>query len=191
MTIRIATALALALGLGLAWHGPARADGPREAPPGKLTVEGLEKMLGDLGYEYKKSTSSDGKRTYFGLVIKQDSFTYVIDASLDEEGNKLAFSCPLRKIDHPEKVKIERLWKLLAESDAVLPMCFSFDKSSNRFYLNHSIDNRGVTAKVLREELDQTMRVLRRTYPVWNAEEWTELSAPPAATPPLAVDGSK
>jgi hypothetical protein len=187
-------ALSLALACGLASAGLARADAPGVPEPGKLTVASLEKMLTDLGYDFKKSTSTDGKRTYFGLVVKQDNFTFVIDLSLDEQGSKLWFSCPLRTMEHPEKVKSERLWKLLEENDAIMPMSFSYDRSNSRFYLNLAVDNRGLTAKVLREELDRAMGVIRRTYAIWDSYQWPELNdgaAPPANPTPPASPAAK
>jgi hypothetical protein len=153
--------------------GSARAE--EKTAPGKLTDATLEKMLEDLGYSPRKSVSADGKRTWYNLVIKQDTFTYIVDVSLDTEGKKVWFSCPLRKLEAPEKVKVERLWKLLEENDNLLPMSFSYDRSNKRFYLNHSMDNRGITARVLREDIDAVLGVMRRTYPLWNTQEWEEL----------------
>jgi hypothetical protein len=184
-------ALFLALALAsCAALNTARADGPTDN--GKLTDAALEKMLVDLGYTPKKTVSADGKRTWYNLVVKQDTFTYVVDVSLDSEGKKVWFSCPLRTLNNPEKVKVERLWKLLEENDNILPMCFSFEKNTKRLYLNHAIDNRGVNARVLREELDLVLGVIRRTYAIWNSNTWEELGGTQPVNPtPVSVVPNK
>src|SRR4051812_22235926 len=109
MKTRIAAAV-LTLAATLAALGGARADEPKKAEAGRLTVEALGQMLDDLGYEYKVSKTEDGKRTFYGLVIKQDTFTYVVDLSLDPAGQRVWFSCPLRKVPEQDRVKAERLW---------------------------------------------------------------------------------
>jgi hypothetical protein len=149
-----------------------------------LTDASLEAMLRGMGYEPTSSKSSSGKRTYYRLILKEDTFTFVFDLSLEVDRSRVAFSAPLPVVKDRDQVPAERLWKLLESNDDIAPAGFSFDKDRKRIYLNMAIDNRGITSAVLRKEITQFTRIIERTCPQWkDIQPVTAPATPPITTP--------
>jgi hypothetical protein len=147
----------------------------RQVIDDRLTAETLGKMLRDMGYDPKVSTSADKSITFYKLVLERDNFTYVIDVSLDKAQKRVWLVCALKRVGAIEQVQAARLQKLLEENDMIAPAAFSYDKTRKQFFLNVAVDNRGITAAQLRAELDTLQSVVRRTYPLWNTATWTEV----------------
>ena len=157
---------------------------PQAAAPAQgLTDASLEKMLRDMGYDPKSSKSQDGKRTYYRVIIEEETFRFVVDLSLDRERMRVWLSAPLPQVASTESVAVERLWKLLESNDDISPASFSFDKSRKRFYLNMAIDNRDITPVVLRRELSYFMRTIQQTHALWKNISQQAGSDPAPAIP--------
>lgn len=167
-------------GAGLAPLGP--------VPGQSLNDASLEATLRSMGYDPKISKSSNGKRTFYRLHLEEDKFRFVFDLSLDTERERIWFSGPLSTVTDRDRVATERLWKLLESNDDISPVFFSYDNNNKRVYLNLVIDNRDMTATILRKEISRFMRVTERTYPLWkDMQPAPAPSNPPPATP--AVPG--
>jgi hypothetical protein len=165
-------------------------DGPAKAAQAAGTENGLtdaslEAMLRGMGYDPKITKSSSGKRTYYRLILSEDTFNFVFDMSLDVERTRVSFSAPLPVVNDKDGVAAERLWKLLEVNDDILPASFSYDKGNKRLYLNMAIDNRGITTAVLRKEITQFTRLIERTCPHWKEIQPAVAPATPPATPPV------
>lgn len=180
MTIRKVAPLAAAVLILCSAVGAGRAQDKPAAGAGRLTDASLEAMLKNLGHTPTATKSESGKRTYYRLDLSEDSFTFVVDLSLDPEGARLWFSAPLVKVPERDRVALDRLWKLLESNDDILPASFSYDASRQRFYLNLTVDNRDITPAVLRKELSTFTRTIEKTYPLWKEVQ-----------PPSSQDGKK
>lgn len=174
----------------LALAGVSRADPPEkpQAAParGKLTNEELGEMLRNFGYETSTSKSMDGKLTYYRVDIDHGDFRYIVYATVLEAQNKVRFQLPLGTVAEPEKVPAEQLWKLLEENAKIMPMSFYYLSGSKQFQLNCDVENRELTPVRLRKELDETLKVAKRTYALWDTNKW-----PGGPTPAKPVESAK
>jgi hypothetical protein len=154
--------------------------GPARTAAGQvLNDSSLDALLRNLGYDPEVTKSASGKRIYYRLVTVEDAFRFVVDISLDQSCSRLWFSAPLPEVA-VDKVPPSRLVKLLEANDDITPASFSYDKARQRFYLNLAVDNRDITAAIVRKELTSLLRVIERTAPLWQDLPQEAAQAAPA-----------
>jgi hypothetical protein len=163
-----------------------------EKAPAKTKViddDALLTMLRDMGYDPKVDKTADGAAIYT-LIVKQDTWTKVVEVSLSPNKRKVWLSAPLPSIP-AEKVTGGPLLALLQENWDLAPAHFRVykpGKPGNMLSLGLAVDNRDITPQVLRQELDFMLGAISRTHPLWDVAKWPsagpDLDRPKAGPPP-------
>jgi len=154
--------LALVLHLG----SSAQEASPQEkATPGPtaepLTDETLSTLLENLGYEHRKLNKG------YLVVVKQDTWTINTQIVLSPNKSRLGFNANLGSVENPQAVSAAQWMDLLVSNGDIDPSLFYFDKEKKKLYLHRTILNFGVTAAVLKKELDFFMSDIRKTESLW------------------------
>jgi hypothetical protein len=139
-------------------------------PDGGLTDELLKERLEAMGYDFKVVKSTGGTPMYL-VDVTVDNFRYVFYVSLSADKNYLWISSALRQLPEGDKVRPDILEKLLAKQWDIGPMYFTL-KSNRMLYLERGLENQGLTAKRLRQEITNFMGALRGTESLWNPEKY-------------------
>ena len=139
-----------------------------------ITKADLEKFLKDMGYEPKQSGD-----TGFNIVLKRDSWTVYFTCALSADGSKLYLMSTLENIEDITKVPADVLANLLEGSYNTSAASFYLRKAGNDKNKNARVlkvaflvDNRAITAAVLRDGIDQLFTTIKDTKSLWKASEW-------------------
>jgi hypothetical protein len=184
MTMKTIKALCAALMLACLGTA-ARADEPKPdapkpapaaAPAGVLTEEKLQEMLEMLGYEVRESKSTSGSKIFY---VKQSrkGLSYEISISLSSDKNYLWTSVYLADLKPEHEAQAARLKMLLDVNQKVGPT--HFYTVEKRVYAAKATGNRGMTAKVLREHVDDFLENVANNEEHWNTAKWTAVVAKP------------
>jgi hypothetical protein len=150
-----------------------------------LTSQTLLKLLTDMGYEPKKINDLT-----FDLKIQRDGWTIYLRLFLTADQTRVWLTSTLETIPDINKVPAEVLAKLVQGNATYSPCFFYFEvdpknKDWRRLRVANPVDNRGITAAVLRAEIDRMVTNIKNSKPLWKASEWK--TAKPAVTPPKTV----
>lgn len=172
----------MALGLALGLVGTVRAQEPaKEDPCGRLEDADLPKLLENMGYAPEKV--DDG---VYRVVIDQDNWTIYLRFSLSTDGGqKVWITTSFGEIPNWEKAPAEPLMKLLILNDSIGPAHFYVTQSgtSRKLNLAKAVDNRGITASVLRREIDKFVGSVKSTADNWDTASWTKTPGVPGDVP--------
>ena len=136
------------LSLGLCTLMSANADESKPKPASTaLDMPKLAQMLDDMGYETKKIND-----TTYDVILKRDNWNIYVRLYFSTDGTKLWLNSHLTNIDDMSKVPTEILVKLMEA--------------------NGPVDNRNISAKQLRVEIDAQATIIRSTQNLWKPEEW-------------------
>jgi hypothetical protein len=151
-------AFAVALAAGLA-ASPAAAQAPGGCAAA-LTDPCLLTMLQQMGMEPKPLSKG------FLVVIKQGTWTNNIQVVISGNGQKIGFNSNLGLVTEADITAAQ--WKaLLAANRDIDPTAFYYDPQRSKLYLHLSLDNRAVTAAILRNELSIFSGQIVSTGPLW------------------------
>jgi hypothetical protein len=167
------------LTLGLCTLNATAADETKTAKPASTAIDGskLGQMLDDMGYETKKIND-----TTYDVILKRDNWTIYLRTMFSADGTKLWLHSNLATIDDMSKVPTEVLIKLMEANGVHGPSFFYLStdtRSSGTKYLQivRPLDNRSITAKTLRTEIDTICTTIKNTQSLWKPEEWRKLQA--------------
>ena len=121
----------------------------------------LKALLGGLGYEPTKLSKG------YLIAIKRDTWTYNMQFRLSDDGTKVGINANLGKVDNPDDVPAASWLKLLEANEDVDPSSFYFDKEQGKLYLHRVLDNRGITAPFVRQQVDSFCANLKNTADAW------------------------
>lgn len=162
-----------ALGFGASFTvGSARAE-DRAARPAVLDDAGLLKLLEGLGYVMKDLGNQQTQ-----LTVEQGNRRWYVTVGLSGSGSYVWFSANLGDLPPLDQIPAARL-------DALLDYNGQWDAA--HFYVNdkllqmaRAMLNRGVTAVILRREIEAMASRVGSTAAAWDSEGW---NAPPAKAP--------
>jgi hypothetical protein len=125
-----------------------------------LTDPCLLAMLQQMGLEPKPLSKG------FLVVIKQGTWTNNIQLVISSNGKKIGFNSNLGLVTEADITAAQ--WKaLMASNGDIDPSAFYYDPQRTKLYLHRSIDNRAVTAAILRTDLDNFSNQIVSTGPLW------------------------
>src|SRR5690606_1910229 len=75
-------------------------------------------------------------------------------------------------IAEPERAPAGALLALLEENERIGPAHFAFRRQDGRVHLYRPLPNRGVTAAVMRKQLDAFDELVRRTEKLWDPDNF-------------------
>ncbi len=141
--------------------GEARAQGARPCV-GAITNACLPATLTGMGYEPKALSSG------FLIKIERDDWTMYVQLVLSSDNSKLGFNANLGDVTEAS-VSADQWKDVLAANHDVDPSTFTYNRDTKKLYLHRVLDNRGLTAVVLRDQLEKYLTDLRSTEKVWSA----------------------
>ncbi len=159
---------------------PAFAD---DAKGGKaLDFASLGKMLDGLGYGPKKAGEA------YDVVQELGGGSYDLRIEISGSRKKLWITAFLLEVKEPDRVPADRWRALAAKNFSIQPAQF-YLTAWNGLHMGYAIDNRGVTAGILRNDIQFLAEQLHATRDVWEESAWvfpaeTEPSGPDAQPPP-------
>lgn len=191
---KIAVVLALLGTLALSWvqadDEPAAGTPPTPAvaDPGRLTDPQLFSLLQGLGVEPTKLSEVS-----FRVTVKQDAWTVPVQFALSRSEDRIWITAFLGEVKEAELVPAAALRALLSAYEKIAPAHFFLKEGGRKLHVGMAIDNRGVTAAVLRRDLDHLCAAIRATAEIWDAAPWTGAVAEPeggkAGAPANGKDG--
>ena len=81
--------------------------------------------------------------------------------------SKLGLNANLGQVDNPDAIKAEQWKALLMSNEDIDPSFFYFDATLKKLMLHHVLDNRAITADVLKQQLNQFVGDIQRTEALW------------------------
>src|SRR5215471_14813965 len=168
--------------------GAVAAEGDKApATKGKLTLEGLGKLLAAMGLKATKE-KSQYNFTFPAKLDEEWNMTMSAVLSTDEESiwimawlNEL----PKSAADVPRTA----LLRLLAENDKMGKAFFAYMPSTKRFVLERVIDNEDITTESIKEDILELARFVIDTQAYWSVAEWKQAGS--GASESAKTDSSK
>ena len=136
-------------------------QGASATVPGQLSDDSLRQMLDGMGFEPKAISRG------FLVTVKREKFTCYIQIVLSENKTKLGMNSNLGVINEPDSVTAAQWKALLVANRDVDPSFFYFDPNLKKLFLHRSIDNRGLTAAYMRNQIDTFVENLISTADLW------------------------
>jgi hypothetical protein len=127
-----------------------------------LNDAGLKQMLDAMGYEPKPLTKG------FLIAIKRDTWTVSIQLVISSNGEKIGMNANLGVVENPDAVTAAQWRGLLAANEDVDPSSFYYSASDKKLYIHRVLDNHGVTAAFLREQIDNFYGNVKDTSKLWS-----------------------
>lgn len=151
-----------------------KGDTTGPAPGGVvLTIDSLQTMLENMGYEPKTGQYGDGTK-YVTVSIARGTWTFAIGLDLSPDKSQIWLSSYLVEVKEPSQVKPEPLYKLLEANNAIWPCYFVYFTSSNGLSIYRPLKNLDVKPALLKNTLESHMNAIESTAGLWDASKWTE-----------------
>lgn len=141
-----------------------------------LTMESLQAMLENMGYEPKAGQYSDGAK-YLTVAIPRGTWTFAIGFDLSPDKSQIWLSSYLAEVKEPSKVKPEPLYKLLEANNAIWPCYFVYFTSSNGLSIYRPLKNLDVKPALMKNTLESHMTAIESTAGLWDVSKWTEVAS--------------
>ena len=162
--------LMAALMVTLFCFNPAKAQNKPAA--GAMTEEGLKTMLENLGYEPKEAPLS-GNRMGYWITVKFKGQNASLFMQLSPSGANVWSTFDVAELKPEHKDNGARLTKLLQLNQKYGPCHFYIRPDGNMISLTRALFNKNVTAKDLRENIDDLISTATLTVDDWNTNTWT------------------
>lgn len=133
----------------------------RPVTRGTLTESTLVQMLEDLRYEPRKL------RQGYVVTIREDDWTYNVQLVISPNGEKIGLNANIGVVDDPVSVRAADWQNVLAENTAISPSFFYYNKANRTLYMHRVIDNRCVTATILRQQIQAFTEDIRESADAW------------------------
>jgi hypothetical protein len=146
-----------------------------KAQSAAMTDAQLKEMLELLGYDVQEDKSSSNP-TYTIKVVRKN-LTYTLTVSLSGSKTKLWASSALAELKTEHASQPDKLLKLLELNQKIGPSHFYYYDKFKMIYIAKPMDNRGVTAKLLREHIDELMEQIIANEPFWDVRKWSAVAA--------------
>ena len=126
-----------------------------------ISDDSMQQMLDNMGYEPKRL----GKG--YLISIKRDSWTYNMQILLSPDKTKIGFNANLGSVENPDSITAAQWKNLLISNGEIDPSFFFFDKESKKLYLHRVLDNRGINAAFLRQQIENFCGNIKETGDLW------------------------
>jgi hypothetical protein len=136
-------------------------DDTRPQVRGELSDASLLQMLTDIGYEPKKL-----KQGYV-VAIKQGEWTYNVQFVISPNREKLGLNANMGSVDDPATITSTQWMNLLAANTDTAPSFFYFNKNNKTLYMHRVLDNRYITAAILRQQVEAFTGNIKDTADLW------------------------
>lgn len=173
MTVSALAAAVVMSGVATAQIGngtAAPAPAPAQAS-GALAQADLPKFLDGMGYEYEKAGDAS-----YRLAIDHGKWKFKINISLSDNLKKVWMSSYLAEIKDLNQVPVPVLTKLLLSNSDTGPAhfyicnCETCRKQTTKWLkMGYALDNRNMTPRYFREELDWFVDRLADTGDLWSS----------------------
>ena len=173
----LTTSLA-AVGGSIAATTLAAEDDKAPARKGRLTLEGLGKLLSAMGLKVNKEKST----YHFTFPAKLDvEWNMTMSAVLSEDEESIWLMAWLNELPKSAAdVPRTALLRLLAENDKMGKAFFAYMPSTRRFILERVVENEGITTESFKDEMLELARLVIETQSVWSVAEWKQSSSTPS-----------
>lgn len=153
-------AMGFALGIGFLGHAPQLEPPQGQAGADKLTAASLKTMVDGLGYESKVLNADAGKEKY-EISMKTDKLNIPVGAEVSPSGNYIWLTVFLgeNKATKPHE-------ELLKSNGSVQPTFFYITSKGN-LMAAMAMDNRAITAPIMKRCLDKLVSDVDKTADVW------------------------
>jgi hypothetical protein len=163
----LAATMALAMVVGLTAN--ATAQKPQITPPqttdnGVLTEESLKTTLVNLGYEPEAAKSTNGVTLYY-IKVKRGNMTYNPYICLSPSKTKIWAQTSLGDMTEADGAQALKLLELNLK---IGPSHFVYIPADKTVYMFSPMDNRGVTPKELKDQIERLIDNCESTKEVWN-----------------------
>jgi hypothetical protein len=132
------------------------------AAPGVLVEDTLRKLLDGMGYEPKPLSKG------FLVAIKRDTWTINIQLVISPNGEKIGMNSNLGAVENPDAVTAAQWRALMIANGDIDPSAFYFDATQKKLYLHRSMDNRGITPAILRQQIENYCGNMVDTAKLWD-----------------------
>jgi hypothetical protein len=158
---------------------PAPTPPPTKATPApaagkKLTDDELLKMVEDLGYEVIIRPKATDEIKRVGIKVKRGTFECPMYVNLSSgDHDQLMTFVNIGKLGDEELANAPALAKLLELNDGVMGQCqFRINAKTKVLWLARISENRGVTSKVLRDHIEETVAAAYDNQDAWDTSKW-------------------
>jgi hypothetical protein len=175
------TATTLMLGAaGVRADEPAKPADAKTAPAvqagKKLTDDDLVKMIEDLGYEVTRLPQPGDAVKRVQIKVTRGNFDCPMNVNLGGDGQSTLLS--FVNLGVPSEAALAdapKLMKLLQQNDGFLDggrVQFRMNPKTKAIFLARTTENRGITPKLLREHIEQTVAAAYDTQELWDHSKW-------------------
>lgn len=154
---------------------PVKVSQPAQPSAGKkLTDDELLKMVEDLGYEIISRPKETDAVKRVGIKVKRGTFECPMSVNLSGgDHNQLMAFVNLGPLGEGELANAPALAKLLELNDGLMGQCqFRINPKSKVLWLARISENRGVTPKVLRDHIEETLAAAYDNQAAWDTSTW-------------------
>jgi len=144
----------------------------KSADGSSLNAESLKEMLTVLGYDFEIVKGASGGNIHYVKFVR-NGMKYDVNVNIAPNGSKLWASVALADLTPEQGAQSDKLLKLLEVNQKIGPAHFYYYVPHKMIYLARPMDNRAVTAKLLREHLEAVMDAVVANETTWNSEKWT------------------
>ena len=128
-------------------------------------------MLDNLGYDYRVEKTK-GNTLHF-IKISRKNLIYEVNVNISPSKSKLWTSVGLADIKPEHAAQSEKLLKLLELNQKIGPSHFYYYAPHKMVYITRPMDNRAITAKLLREHIDELMEQIVANEEHWDSRKWS------------------
>lgn len=152
----------------------AKAEGKPTAAGKKLTDDELLKMIEDLGYEIISRPKETDAIKRVNIMVKRGTFECPMSVNLSSgDHDQLMAFVNLGKLGEAELANAPALGKLLELNDGIMGQCqFRINSKTKVLWLARISENRGVTPKVLRDHIEETLAAAYDNQDAWDTSKW-------------------
>jgi hypothetical protein len=138
---------------------------------GGLTPETLPAFLDQMGYTYKVYHNVEGEK-YCQVTCTAGNVTVPVTLMISTSRAKLWFIAPLPAVVDETQIPVGVMQKMMAYSDQHGVMFFAHRKSEKRFVMKMPIENRDLTPRLFRADLDALAEQVKETQMFWDPKLW-------------------
>ncbi len=143
-----------------------------KAVSGVLDDAKLKEMLDMLGHDMREVKLNDAGVGYY-IKIRKGSYTFDMRVCLSGDKRKLWATTALAEFKPEHAARADKLMRLLELNKTVGPCFFDCAAKTKMLYIEAPLDNRGLTAKIVREHIEQVADTAFEFEADWNTSKWS------------------
>lgn len=143
----------------------------------RLTDDELMKMVEDLGYEITKRPAETDKIKRVNITVTRGDMDVPLSLNLNGDKTLIHAFVNVGTLGEAELNNAPALLKLMELNDGVLVAGkgkFLVNAKTKVLWLSATSENRGVTAKVLRDHIEETVAAVCDHRDAWDFTKWAK-----------------